>query len=285
MKSGMKILITGGNCYIGTNLINLMRKGEYDVDFDICDCGIGLPLAEYLTFDYIKEYDGIIHLAALSGIAACEKDGMDAVIKNVLTSINVFKQALRAKIPVVFTSSQAAKDPQSSIYANLKWTSEMMAKFYNTLGGENYVLRLSNVYGGYDYLAKKQTCVKQFITRYRDGLPLIIHGNGEQIRDFIHVFDVCDAIINCFIFRYLGVPTEYKSKKIEDPIDIGTGRVISIMELQAMFPSRETQPIDFEFKKIRNVGAASSIADVSKARKLMDFEAQREIEDYIEEMI
>jgi UDP-glucose 4-epimerase len=263
----MKILITGGMGYIGENLKKMSNE------FDVCDEGCTLAYAQHLDFVDIKDYKGIVHLAALSGLAACEENPNEAVNKNILTAMNIFGLGLSAQIPVVFTSSQAAKDPQSSRYAFMKWTCEQMAEIYNKDGGSNYVLRLSNVYGGYKYLEKKQTCIKQFITRYQKGYPLIVHGDGEQKRDFIHVDDVCEAIMNCFFH----MPTE------TEPMDIGTGKATSIMELQSMFPRKQNQ--HYEFKKIRNIGADSSIANTGRAERLIGFKANRKIEDYIKEMI
>ena len=63
------------------------------------------------------------------------------------------------------------------------------------------------------------------------------------------------------------------------PMDIGTGKATSIMELQAMFPRKRNQ--HYEFKKIRNVGAESSIADTSVAKDRIEFEAKIQLEDYI----
>ena len=190
--------------------------------------------------------------------------------------MNVFDLAYHAGIPVVFTSSQAGKDPLSSRYASVKWTCEQLANIYNGKHAKIYILRLSNVYGGLCYLQKKQTCVKQFITRYRDELPLIVHGNGNQIRDFVHVDDVCDAIIRCF---------EYQPED-KTPMDIGTGIATSIMDLVKMFPSKESMPIDYyEFQEIRNVGTNSSVANVDDAMGKIYFRAYKKLEDYIKEMI
>lgn len=272
----MKILITGGDGYIGENLQLIGNATMIGCEFDVCDYGVhvpDLPLAHQLSYEDICRYDGIVHLAALSGIAACEKDHMKAVQENILTAMNVFRLARIRGIPVVFTSSQAAKTPKSSTYAMMKWTCETMAEINNQAGGMNYVIRLANVYGGHEYLEKKQTCVKQFITNYNSGNPLVVHGNGEQKRDFIHVYDVCNAILKCIM-----VCPDDKS-----PMDIGTGIGTSIMDVVKMFPRVRNH--HYEFKKTRNVGTDSSIADVSVAKKRIGFKAKKKIEDYIKEMI
>jgi len=273
----MRILITGGQGYIGENLqLRYGNNGKYW--FDSCDYGVvhpDLPLAHQLSFDDIVQYDAVVHLAALSGIIACEKEPMKAVQENILTAMNVFAHASKAGIPVVFTSSQAAKEPTSSKYAYMKWIIEQIAGYYNQshYEGMNYVIRLSNVYGGHKYLDKKQTCVKQFIKSYNAGEPLEIHGDGKQTRDFLHVYDVCEAIMKVITFR----PMQ------KDPIDIGTGIQTSIMEVQEMFPRVKNH--HYKFEKTRSAGTSSSIANTSMAKELLHFVAKRRLNDYIKEMI
>jgi len=273
----MRILVTGGMGYIGENLI--LKHTDNEVWFDQCDYGVAhpdLPLAHQLSYEDIEPYDAIVHLAALSGLAACELDPRLAVQQNVLTLMNVVQHASKRGIPVVFTSSQAAKDPQSSRYAFIKWCCEEICHLYNEdrrYSGKNYVIRLANVYGGHMYLEKKSTCVKQFIINYGLGEPLIVHGDGQQVRDFIHVEDVCRAIM-LIIER---MPFD------KSPMDIGTGTSTSIMELQAMFPRKRNQ--HYEFKKIRNVGAESSIANTQIAKDRIGFEAQLRLEEYINQEI
>lgn len=267
-----RFLITGGKGYIGENMFFLEDwLGEkHDISFSICDKGTDLPAAQNLTKEILKNYDGVIHLAALSGIFACEEDPWLALKDNIMTAGNVFEICAELEIPVIFTSSQAAKNPESSMYANMKWTCEKLAYHFNEHGGKNYVIRLANVYGGFKYLKKKQTCIKQFITRYSLGENFIIHGNGKQERDFIHVYDVCEAILK--IITTMPIYNE--------PIDVGTGESYSIMDVVDMFP-----PHVFEFTNSRNAGADSSVADPSILERLTGFRPKRKLENYIKEAV
>jgi nucleoside-diphosphate-sugar epimerase len=134
------------------------------------------------------------------------------------------------------------------------------------MGGRIYVVRLANVYGGYKYLDKKQTCVKQFVMAYGRNDPLVIHGDGEQRRDFINVLDVCEAIK--LILE--------KRPKQKDPMDIGTGIGTSINELADMFGTKNVIRVN-----VRSVGTDSSIANVDAAIKRIGFMAVRNLKDYI----
>lgn len=280
----MNILITGGMGYIGENLYRYLIGDNFNYDVDICDYGEvhsgDLPLADHLRSEDVQKYDGIVHLAALSGIKACEDNPEKAVRQNLHTAMNVFLEAARFDIPVVFTSTQAAKNPRSSSYAMMKRLCELMAEDLNNQGARITVLRLTNVYGGWKYLEKKQTVIKQFIKRFSENLLLDIDGDGTQKRDFLHVDDVC-----VFIERALNNP--YTSS----PIDIGTGIGTSINDIADMF--NQTIPISGDplpyprrhNEKSRTVGVESSIADPSEAEQYWNCKAEPKMEEYISKQL
>ena len=256
------VLVTGASGYIGQNLIKLLEKNgcrtfPYDTKIREWD------RANVTEF---RKYDGVVHLAALSGIAACERDHDTAIRDNVIFSSLVFERAMVADIPCVFTSSQAAKTPTSSSYASMKRTAELKAEDVNRNGGDIRVLRLTNVYGGFEYVRKKQTVIKQFLLKRAKGEIILIHGDGRQERDFIHVDDVCE-----FIWRALS-----HKEKIDHPLDIGTGIGTNMVDLAQMCRHHSA------FTDSRNVGESSSIADPTEAEELFDYKAPNRIRSYLD---
>ena len=256
------VLVTGAGGYIGQNLIkHLEKRGCRTFPYDI-----RIREWDRANIEDFKKYDGVVHLAALSGILACQKDIDTAIMDNIIISFKILERSLESKIPVVFTSSQSAKEPVSSIYATMKRTVELIARDVMNRGGDVKVLRLSNVYGGFEYVKKKQTVIKQFLVKRAKGDIILIHGDGRQERDFIHVDDVCE-----FIWLALS-----HKDRILDPIDIGTGIGTNMIDLARMCRHHSA------FTDRRDVGETSGIADVTKSKELFGYTAPNRIQSYLD---
>jgi UDP-glucose 4-epimerase len=122
------------------------------------------------------------------------------------------------------------------------------------------------VYGGDNYLDKKNTVVKQFIMARRNDIQCVVNGDGSQIRDFIHVEDVCEAIYKCIMY----------GKRILEPVDIGTGIGVSIKNLAKMLGSKFTMCENSD-----TIGSSESIADPTLAKELFGFEAVQSLTEYL----
>lgn len=212
------VTITGSAGYIGENLIRFLNsKGVFKI---YCIDKVNGVRAE--DVDYLLKTDVIIHLAAVSGIQACEDDPVEAALSNISASYNMLQLGYKNNIPVILASSQAAKTPSASIYAITKFAMETEAKRLNKLGATNKILRFSNVFGGHKYLEKKNSVLSCFAKAYLNGEKAKIHGDGCQERDFLHVDDLC-----CVIYEI----AEKIYEITEDTIDIGTGFPTSIKDL------------------------------------------------------
>jgi len=261
------VLITGGAGYIAANLSNYLHCGENIIVSNHVDKVWDNRVEDMRN---VLQYDVVVHLAAMAGISNCMDDVDGSIRDNVLAPLNIFKLAKEQGIPVIFTSSQAAKTPKENLYAMQKKIAEVEAKRLNEIGSDIKVLRLTNVYGGMYFLKKKNTVVANFINAVKNKNPLIINGNGEQIRDYVHVNDVCAAIHKCI---------EYDGK-IKEPIDIGTGIGTSVYSLAKM--TKGNFVFD-EYSKM--VGTMKNVGDPSKAEKFLGFKATKKVEEYIKEQI
>lgn len=258
-----RILLTGSEGYIGQNIREYFKDRDgYSIKG--IDSRMGIQAQEYK--DFVKDgIHGIIHLAATSGIVPCERAPQEAVVNNFWTCQNMFESSLIHDIPCVFTSSQAAKDPMSSMYSLTKYTSEVAANIFLDKGADIKVLRLTNVYGGYGYLRKKKTVVQKFAMATKNGEDKILNGDGAQVRDFIHVDDVCRAI-------HLAL----ESGVVDIPVDIGTGIGTSMLELAKMFGGSFTFNTESD-----TIGLESNIANIEDAKRYLSFESVHKVENYV----
>lgn len=184
----MKLLCTGLSGYVGSNLIRHMQDhGHVAVNYDIKN---GYDLLDTETLNGLMYgCDAVIHLAALPDISYCEENIEEAVTVNVHGTFNVVGIAGKHGIPVIFLSTAAAKTPRN-VYGLTKRLGE---KIVLSSGGT--VLRCSNVYGGTNYLENKRSAISNFINAWKQGDLATIHGDGSHTRDFIHIDDVCRAIL------------------------------------------------------------------------------------------
>lgn len=253
----MKLLIVGGSGYIGINL----RKhlADYDCDHVNYDQSENFDILDDQTlYQQMKKCNAVIHLAAIPDVAYCEKNIMEAVEINVYGTRNVAENARRLQLPLIFSSTMAAKTSHN-IYGMTKRIGEMLV-----LRANGVVLRFSNVYGGFGYLSMKHSAMASFIGRKRKGVTAQIFGDGGAKRDFVHIRDVCEVII-----RALGAPPGI--------YEVCTGHKTSILELAEMIG------VKYEF-------AQSRAGDINEVPTDPNYEAlgwkpQVKLEDGIKELM
>lgn len=226
-----KILVTGAAGFIGSQLAHkLWQLGEEvillddfsygsednlifeDHDFrkeilraDVCDTVTLYSLCEQERFDYIY------HIAAITPLPDCQIDPGRAITVDVAGTVNVLEAARRYGAKnVIFASTSAVYEnchtfptkeedavPPSLIYSGGKYAAEQFCKSFVEVYGMNVtVLRFANVYGPHIDCLRKQPPVAGYIIRelYYDRAP-ILHGNGEQRRDFVYVEDLIELAI------------------------------------------------------------------------------------------
>jgi nucleoside-diphosphate-sugar epimerase len=104
-----------------------------------------------------------------------------------------------------------------------------------------------------------------FLKRKRENLPLLIHGDGSQTRDFVHVEDICQANI-------LAMENE---DLVNETINVGTGEMISIKELADLISADQ---IHVEGRKI---DLKHTLCDTTKLKEKLGFIPSKKIKDYI----
>jgi len=239
----MKILVTGGNGFIGSNLIKRLLKEGHDV-VSLDDLSTGLKEYEVEGCNYVygdienlmywrgDNYDLCYHLAALSRIQPSFDDPADTFRVNAGGCSVVAEWAKQNKVKVVYAGSSSRWcNPETSPYATCKKIGEDIFKSYRTAYGCDFeIARFYNVYGPNE-LVDGQWAAVIGIWRHqirKNGIPITIVSDGEQRRDFTHVEDIVDALYR------IGTNNE----KHEDAWELGTGMNYSINEVFGFFQER-----------------------------------------------
>mgnify|MGYP001555922739 CR=1 FL=1 len=234
----MKILVTGGSGFIGTNLIKRLISDGHTVD-SLDDYSVGLKSNEtdgcnYVSLDIEQidrmggDYDLCFHLAGLSRIQPSFDDPMETFRVNTEGTQIVMDWALKNDVKVIYAgSSSKHHNPHQSPYATYKYLGEEICKMYRKVYKLHIdIVRFYNVYGPYEVIDGDWAAVIGIWRRQvRDGEPLTIVGDGEQRRDFTHVDDIVDGLIRVGNLNYYH----------EDAWELGTGINYSINEVAQMF--------------------------------------------------
>jgi UDP-glucose 4-epimerase len=240
----MKVLVTGGAGFIGTNLIKrLLNEGHEVVSLDDYETGTKdnhVEGAKYIegdieTIEYIQgNYDLCFHLAALSRIQPSFENPTETFRVNVRGTEAVCEWAKHNNVKVVYAgSSSKHHDPSQSPYAAYKYLGEEVCKLYKKTYDLNVeICRFYNVYGPDEVIEGDWAAVIGIWRRQvRDGEKITIVGDGEQRRDFTHVVDIVDGLYK------VAVGTEVH----EDAWELGCGVNYSINEMFNMFKERFPQ--------------------------------------------
>ena len=210
----MRIMLTGHRGFIGSALLNRLKKNNQVIGFDLQD-GTDQDL---LTCDFKEEFDLIIHLAGKSGVRESLKDPASYWMNNVEASRRLFERYDGTRI--LYASSSSAYEPDLNPYAASKYILEELAERYNA--GTMLGMRFHTVYAN--------DCPREnmFFNKLLNGK---LEYTTRHYRDFVHLEDVLDAI-------EILIAKEH----VNGTIDIGTGHPIRIQDLAPDLPVRLNTP-------------------------------------------
>tara|TARA_Y100000361_G_scaffold76940_1_gene68071 strand:- start:335 stop:1201 length:867 start_codon:yes stop_codon:yes gene_type:complete len=287
----MRVLVTGGVGFVGTNLIKrLLKDGHEVVSIDNYSTGFkeneqegceyhNFNLQHIYDFDsYMENPDVVFHLAALARIQPSIKNPTIAIQNNFDSTLNILEWARKDNIPVVFAGSSSFHHGLwGSPYAWSKHAGEQLCKLYsNVYDLSTIICRFYNVYGPHQLEeGTYATVLGIFEKQYREGKPLTVTGDGQQRRDFTHIEDIVDGLIKCMEAMHGAVDMRYAGEIFE----LGRGVNFSIKEIAEMFGG------EIEYIPKRPGEYDVTLCDYSKANETLDYNPVKNIDEYIKEVI
>ena len=294
----MKVLVTGGSGFIGSFVVErLLARGDEVVLLG--DFSLGLPdtlshllghkslhleqgdIRDPSTVDRIaSEAEATIHLAAIVGEDRVKREPGLAFAVNVAGTMNALEGARRhSHSRFVFSSSVATYGPSSSlsigeeseqrpisIYGATKLVGERLVEGYRDAFGLCATsLRFFSVYGPRER-SRAQSAVFKFAGDAVSSGAITVKGDGSEIRDFVFVEDVADAVLLAL------------DSKAEGAFNVGSGRGTSIGELAEMLvrflPGLKVLHGEKGFSFI-----VSGAASIEKASGILGWRPRTELED------
>jgi UDP-glucose 4-epimerase len=294
-----EVVVTGGAGFIGSAVVNLLLEKGYTVRVvDDLSTGDLRNLPDHPRLRFVKHdvtvaegldkvlngAETIIHMAAVASVPECEFNPMKAFKVNVRGLENIIKLGIKNSVKkIVFTSSAAVygdvEEPVSeeappkpfSVYGHTKLLGETLLE---NSGIPSVVFRIFNAYGRTGAGVGTYGVVDRFLKNLKEGKPLEIYGDGKNVRDFIHVRDVANAIA-------LSVEKDVDGVNV---FNLGTGRATTIYELANLVLKLSNQG-RVVMHPPRQGDIKYSVADISKAARELGFKPTVTLEDYIKQQL
>jgi UDP-glucose 4-epimerase len=293
----MKVLITGGAGFIGSNLVaELVTAGGYDVAVldnesagrfgDIADFGVRCIRADLLDEaalrDVLVGIDTVVHLAADTRVMESIADPSKNFRTNVIGSFGLLSLARDAGVRRIVNAStggailgeapapiheRIAARPLSPYGASKLAVEGYCSAFSGAYGMKAVSLRFSNIFGPRSY--HKGSVVAHFFRLLLNGEPLTVYGDGSQVRDYLYVGDLVQGIRAAIDSDVLGA------------IQLASGRPTTLNELIGAM--REvlgtTVPVSVRHEPVRRGEVHTTWCDISLARQELGFSPSTSLVD------
>ncbi len=289
--------MTGGAGFIGSHLTDALLAAGHTVRV-LDDLSTGKranlpPQADLMIGDVadpaavrraIAGAAGCFHLAAIASVQRANEDWLGTSRVNLTGTVTVLDAARMAghgaAIPVVYASSaaiygdlsgaiatEAALPAPQTAYGADKRASELHGAIaWRVHGVPTLGLRFFNVYGPrQDPASPYSGVISIFADRIARGMPITLHGDGAQTRDFVHVADVVE---------HLAASMDHLAKRPgAQVLNVCTGHETSIRELASLLGSLHDRPAQISYGPARPGDIGRSVGDPSWARAMLGIAA------------
>ena len=298
----MKVLVTGGAGFIGSNLVRaLLARGDEVRVLDNFSTGNRANLAEII--DAIEIVEGelrsyervhnatrgvevVYHLGALGSVPRSVQDPLTSSAVNVEGTLNVLLAARDEGIRrVVFSLSSSVYGSRSDLPVDEAMASDPISPYgVAKLAAERYCVSFSRVYESFETVVLRYfnvfgprqspfsqyaAMVPLFITAIARGEPVTIFGDGEQSRDFTYVENVVDATLRAS-------EADGASGRI---FNVAAGSPASVNAVADAIGRILGKPVERRHEPPRPGDIRDSWADVSEAARALGYHPSIDLEE------
>jgi UDP-glucose 4-epimerase len=294
----MNFLITGAAGFLGSNLANyLVREGHQVRGLDDLSAGDPEVLSPQVLFTrgdvndrpklwtLLQEVDCVYHLAARVSVPESVLYPREYNATNVGGTVSLMEAMRDVGVKrVVFISSGAvygdhgeqplretsAPNPRSP-YAVSKLAAEYYVRTIGDLWGiETVLLRVFNAYGPGQHLPPSHApVIPNYLRQAMRGSSVVMHGNGEQTRDYVYVDDVVNAMISAATAPGIN----------HQVINVGSGKETSIRDLVRLIMNVTGSKVEALVNAKNDPGVSRMCADIYLARQKLGYQPRFSLEE------
>jgi len=194
------ILVTGGSGFIGSHVVDALLKRKYKVTiFDLetpkrKDVKFikGSLLNKDLVKFALKKINSVFHLAAVSDINKVKSIPVKTVETNILGTTIILEASRNLNVDrFIFAGSVYSYSSAGNLYTTSKTASELIIKNYQLLFGRKFtILRYATAFGPRN---RNVDAISIFVKKALKNQDLVIHGNGQQKRNYVYVEDLAEG--------------------------------------------------------------------------------------------
>jgi UDP-glucose 4-epimerase len=292
-----KILVVGGAGFVGSHIVdqllaepireivvfdNLVRGSRENLSDALADGRVSLIEGSIEDVEALREaMEGVDHVFLLAALwlYECVHEPRRAIDVNVVGTWNVIEAAHAAGVKKVVYSSSASvygnalETPMTeehpfnnrTMYGATKIAGEQFFRAVHEQHGLDYVgLRYMNVYGPrMDYEGVYVSVIMKVLDRIDSGERPVIHGDGSQTFDFVHVGDVARANILAL-----------KSSATDVNLNVGTGVGTTIKAVVESLLEARGSEIEPEYRPGEEMFVTHRIGSTEQAEELIGFRAE-----------
>lgn len=307
MKSISRALVTGGAGFIGSHIVDaLLARGIETYVIDNLSTGTVDNLAQHRKNNLLHliigdarqteilladtNIDVVFHEAAIASVPKSVSHPMMVHDVNVNMTLQLLNYCVKAGVKrFIFASSAAVYGilesratetmvcrPNSPYGASKLAVEDYLHAYRRTYGLETVMLRYFNVYGRRQRYSDYSGVITVFANKLFAGERLTIHGDGKQVRDFVHVKDIVQA-------NMLAMES---ANAVGEMFNVASGKATSILDLAEIIKNMVGSiGVENVFSPPRPGDMKLGLASIDKIKAALNYNVKVHIEQGLEELI